>query len=439
MTAGPQTGDYVPTDKEARAIALFATDRARQAEASLVAFFLSDPHHARDRQRELIAQAASEYLYAALETIVQDTPGNPEIFRSLCHGRVFGDGLALPGSRYGIDNPDNIYRLAIIDPAYRYVLTGQRPEHPPTDAGLTLMAGFSGDGRLADSIGFISLLDIPADASGSFELRLDAEPANSDPAHFSIAGGKVLFFRDTLAYWSTQERFKLRLRCLSDDPSPDTRSDDHILAEAERLVITMADTFMGTLQHRYVEHHPANIIKAPRSSGDHGGLVTQHGSLGWYDLADDEALIVEIDPMRARYVSLQIADLWTLAYDYTERMSSMNGAEAITDSDGRIRFVIAANDPGVHNWLDSGGHRIGSMTLRWHHADPSAGPHKDTVVSRMAKLCDLAKQLPSETRFVTHEERAEQCAQRAAGWQQRLRGDVEERHQVYASNFRTHV
>ena len=233
-------------------------------------------------------------------------------------------------------------------------------------------------------------------------------------------------FRDTQGDWSSEERFALRLRCISGATSQDDRTDAAIFEEAERLAVAMVHEFMGTLQHRYVEHHPANVIKSPRSSGDHGGLVTQHGSLGWYNLEDGEALIVDIDPLKARYFSFQLADLWTLAYDYTSRMASMNSNEALSDMDGRIRFVVSASDPGVHNWLDSGGHRTGSMTLRWQHADPAAGPHKDTVKCQLVKLADLTSALPRETRFVTEVERASQRARRAADWRVRMQGDIAE-------------
>ena len=37
------------------------------------------------------------------------------------------------------------------------------------------------------------------------------------------------------------------------------------------------------------------------------------------------------------------------------RQSSLNGHQAVLDPDGVFRAVISARDPGVPNWLDTGG------------------------------------------------------------------------------------
>ena len=35
------------------------------------------------------------------------------------------------------------------------------------------------------------------------------------------------------------------------------------------------------------------------------------------------------------------------------------------EADGSVRFVIAHRDPGVPNWLDTAGHDVGTVGVRW--------------------------------------------------------------------------
>ena len=44
------------------------------------------------------------------------------------------------------------------------------------------------------------------------------------------------------------------------------------------------------------------------------------------------------------------------------------------ESDGSVRLVISATDPGHPNWIDTGGHTIGTMFFRWLHTDPEVLP-----------------------------------------------------------------
>ena len=39
-----------------------------------------------------------------------------------------------------------------------------------------------------------------------------------------------------------------------------------------------------------------------------------------------------------------------------------------------MRLVLADGDPGHPNWLDTSGHRVGTVFFRWLHADPAVMP-----------------------------------------------------------------
>jgi hypothetical protein len=66
-------------------------------------------------------------------------------------------------------------------------------------------------------------------------------------------------------------------------------------------------------------------------------------------------------------------------------MIALNHFGAQARADGSVRLVVAGRHPGVENWLDTAGHRRGTMCLRWvgakEHPDPSV---------RLVKLVDVA-------------------------------------------------
>jgi hypothetical protein len=78
--------------------------------------------------------------------------------------------------------------------------------------------------------------------------------------------------------------------------------------------------------------------------------------------------------------------------------------------------VIALEDPGVPNWLDSGGFRRGMLVGRWHGADSYPLP----TITKVS-FSDVRKHLPSSTPTVTAAERDKALRARNIGVQLRKR------------------
>ena len=151
--------------------------------------------------------------------------------------------------------------------------------------------------------------------------------------------------------------------------------------------------------------------------GGIGGLKGQVYVEGMYELAPDEALILEAAlPESVRYWSFLVTDDVFATVDYYNRQSSLNGHQARIDSDGRFRAVIAGQDPGVPNWLDTAGYRRGIIQGRWERASSTPA----TTV-RKVKLHEVRAQLPADTPAVTVEERDRLLRQRRLGAQLRRR------------------
>ena len=91
------------------------------------------------------------------------------------------------------------------------------------------------------------------------------------------------------------------------------------------------------------------------------GLQLQQFGFCFYDLAPDEALVLDFDVPDARYWSLQLYKhaCGSRPYDIG-RITSLNHAQVTLGADGRIQVVVAHDDPGVPNWLDTEGRAHGS-------------------------------------------------------------------------------
>ena len=82
----------------------------------------------------------------------------------------------------------------------------------------------------------------------------------------------------------------------------------------------------------------------------------------------------------------------------------------VPEADGSYRIVISAQDPGVANWLDTGGYNEGLIQGRWNLCDGKPLP-----ALKLVKLADLRRTLPTETGSVTPAEREKALRDRQIG------------------------
>ncbi len=107
---------------------------------------------------------------------------------------------------------------------------------------------------------------------------------------------------------------------------------------------------------------------------DQGGRVTQIYLRGRFDLAGDEALIVELRPGQCRFWNLHLANELSQTLEFMNRQIGLNGFTARADRDGAYRLVIPSTDPGVPNWLDTTGYTRGYFWGRLDRCDQRTDP-----------------------------------------------------------------
>jgi hypothetical protein len=146
-----------------------------------------------------------------------------------------------------------------------------------------------------------------------------------------------------------------------------------------------------------------------------GALEGQFYYEGTYDLADDEALIIESPiPAKCGYRSLILTNEIYETIDWYNNHSSLNGAQAPADPDGKLRIVVSAKDPGVRNWLDTAGHPRGIIQGRWTGCDSQPIPTVTKV-----KTAEVLDAMPTGVATVTPDERQAIVRERRCALQQR--------------------
>lgn len=356
-------------------------------------------------------------------------------------------GHTFPGSEWGANSPDNIYRRGYVDGAYRYEVRGKRPANAPMLNSLLLttfeklerwtapkpgskvtgLEEIQRDGSASDAgkatfgfmmphetIAVLSGPDLKSDPDGNFVVTLDTSPANGRSNHMQLRQGlQWLTFRDSLSDWS-QHPVPFEIRRIDISPAGPVPDD----AEIAQLVVADLPgwaALCSSLKDTVVMG-PVNTLAGPYTRD--GGWQSIGGAR--FDLSDEEALVVTLVNSKARYVGMQISGHWLMTPDSRRHITSLNNAQAVAARNGETTYIISAKDPGVANWLDTGGAHQGVTIIRWDGLPPHTDQTKIVKTFRVIRLSDLRAELPPDTTWVTPEQRKEQIAQRTKSYDLRL-------------------
>ena len=95
--------------------------------------------------------------------------------------------------------------------------------------------------------------------------------------------------------------------------------------------------------------------------------------------------MIEVERIpECRAWNLQTDNYWMESLDYRYHRIHLNKHTAKYRADGGVTMVLAHRDPGVDNWLDTAGHRLGTLCFRWIGAKEFVHP-----TTRVVKLKDL--------------------------------------------------
>lgn len=361
-------------------------------------------------------------------------------------------GQTVPGSRILYDNPDTIYRFMGVNAASTYVIRGQFTGDRPADTTFSVLTGLSGN-----TAAVLSGRDLVVNPDGSFVVTASRAPAAPGQTnHLQLTNESTLIAtRNTLSAWGTEVPMTLAVERVDGppnslfsqlggfaipvlgpvvvgnplltalvslipplpDPPPLLRGT--FAAVIMALGIQRESTYMAVATTDPATGQPIapNVLKNPTRNAEF--LATQLQSAGYFQLTDQQALVVTIDPGNARYFVLPVTNDWTISKDYWNQQTSLNDSQAIANPDGTYTIVISRSDPHVANWVSTGGLNQGTISMRFQDLDP-ASTELPTVSSQVVTLDQLAAVLPATTVYYTEAQRAAQLAARKVGFDSRF-------------------
>lgn len=271
--------------------------------------------------------------------------------------------------KIGADNPDNIYMRTRVSSEHRYRISGTpgnsavfsfgskterdwSDEHQVTNADLDVHAlPLDDDGRFS----FIASQERPESGAwlplppGSFQItgrQSFVDHPNNVPAQIKIE----LIDEDVVYEPLKVEDFARQLR----GATRQVAGISNVFAEWTRLFMTRPHEMPDWGQERFQNA---------------GGDPTIHYLHGYWNLADDEAWVLETQVPDCEYWNFVLQNWWMESLDYDRTNTHLNSHTGKLNDDGTLTIVVAAKDPGFGNWLNTAGHREGTALLRWVKAD----------------------------------------------------------------------
>lgn len=393
------------TSSEAAALPQWSDYLGLLAKAESVLSLLADPSD------PLARQEAYRLMFMALAAGFQSTfvdPDHPE----------FTCAVSNVMNSVGV-NPDFIYGSAAIRGEGSYRLSGKR------GGGVFVLFDINAGSigvldAFGPSVGFIDLDECTLGPEGSFDILLSAQRPDGyggdwvklDPRACNIAVRRAYY------NWGGEEEARIAIERI-DRPIGPSRLDAAEIARRLSALSSFVERYVGFAMSYGARQRAQGMVNRLEHDdwAGRGGLAGQHYYQGIFALEPGQAMILETElPDTVRYWNIQLNDpLWN-TIEWFNRQSSLNGAQAVLDSDGLFRAVIAVDDPGVPNWLDPGGHLTGSLMLRWTQA--SSGPEPRLRIVDAATVRD---HLPPDTPVVSADARQQMLRRRlrASQWRHR--------------------
>lgn len=392
--------------------------------------------------------AVSEYTQQAAMEYQLLNPMNPKVLQMVMSPHTWM-GETVEGTRILYDNPDTIYRMMAVNSTSSYVISGKFGSgEMPADTSFSVLTGLGGN-----TAAVLNAKDMQINADGSFTITVSSKPAaEGEVNHLQIPTDATLIVaRNTLSDWSSQEPMSLSIERVGgpkdslfaqiggfDIPKlgaaiagnqfltnlvsmiPPLPSVPPVLAGLETAVIMGLGLVM---EPQYIGVATGNGTKAVNTFTDPSSnatfLATQLQSAGYFQLKNDQALVLTIDPGNAGYFVVPVTNDWTITTNYWDQQTTLNIAQATANADGTYTLVVSPTDVGVANWVSTGGLNQGTISIRFQDIDTN-DPNGPKVTSQVVSIDDLSSVLPAGTTYVTAEERAAAIAARKAAYDLRF-------------------
>jgi len=156
------------------------------------------------------------------------------------------------------------------------------------------------------------------------------------------------------------------------------------------------------------------------------GPVAREGGWGYlgagrFNLGKDEALVFTTSRGGGSYTGVQITDPWMIMpRDSRQGTLSLNNTQAATNPDGTATYALAPEDPGLANWIDTGGLNQGFFLLRWAGMPAEVDTRALVLDFQVMKLADIPRRVAAGVPRFDEAARTSQVARRTPDYNLRL-------------------
>ncbi|MGX9673128.1 Ig-like domain-containing protein [Mycobacterium sp. HM-7] len=369
----------------------------------------------------LLDQAAREQALNAAMTVVNNDPDNPLVMAVDMRGHSWY-GIDTPGGRFIYDNPDTIYRTIPVRSDSTYVISGKYLGGVPVDGNFGVYADISD----AKPIGNLLAQNLVVNPDGTFTITVDGNPTQPGQTNhiYLPPDAQQIFVRYTMADWNAESAPSLTVTRTSGPEGSRAESFDEMVAHTTDILANFGTSAHNTALDIVTVNLQTGQLKPPNTLTQPfnfpGTLVSQKQSLGYFQLADNQAMVITINPGNAGYFVVPVTNDWELSPGDGTAQTSLNNVQSVANPDGTYTLVISPGDPGVANWVSTGGLNQGTLYIRFQALDPNSTAAPAIVSQQVVTLDQLGTVLPDGTKYVTDAERAAQLAARSDGYNDRF-------------------
>lgn len=312
---------------------------------------------------------------AGLEAFVEFSDPAFPVLRCMVHETV----------KLGADNPDNYYQNAQITGAYEYRIRGNR--NTIYYLGFFTQNGSYGSTGGLAPCGALEATDMVFESDGSFEIILSKEKKGKNWLKIEDTT-TLLMVRQTYMDKANEQVATMEIQAINGPktPAPITAQlIDNGLNTAGTFVAG-ASMLFAKWANDFEKHYNRLPQMDPAKSNAAGGDKNIAYYHSYWKVAPDEALVIEVMPPTCRHWNFQLNNHWMESLDYRYFQIHVNKHSATYNSDGSVKVVVAHENLGFDNWIDTCGHSQGTMLWRWWHADAFPEP-----TCTLIKLSDYKK------------------------------------------------
>lgn len=316
------------------------------------------------------------------ELFVESEPNHPEMAP-----------IVSPTRKLMGDNPDAYYHHASIQPNVNYRISGHNTGE--IYLSLTVHRADEPGGWATGVVGTLNNQEFTTDANGNWSVLLG--PNVSGPNTIKTTDDTVsvisrhYYLNEVSAAGDRSLHPDIIIEPLDDIPPPAAPDDESVAAKLLSLdqfirANSIDRPLMGPSSTPKWFSLIPNTLGRPEvwtdadSNGGGWGAVDNAYAAGIFKLEPDQALIIKGKMPNCIFSNVVLWNKYLQSFDYRYRQISLNKKQMELGPDGSFSIVLARENPGVKNYLDTEGRESGIMYWRFMLPKGDIAPLETEVV-----------------------------------------------------------